>query len=110
MTIKSGGTTTIVPTRTYEPRVEHPKHRIKNTNSGLPRGVDDNDDWYKKFIPTYNKWLGTRVKPWVIDEDESIAALQVIWKAVYPRIDYVIDANCLVYRMASHVIFLRNPS
>ncbi|KAF8499774.1 hypothetical protein F5888DRAFT_111124 [Russula emetica] len=99
LAIKDGGTTTIIPPRTYEPRVERPKHRIKDTNIGLPHGVYD--DWYKKFIPTYKKWLGTRVKPWIIDEDESIAALQVIWRAIYPHIDYVIDAKCLVYRMAN---------
>jgi hypothetical protein len=56
------------------------------------------------------KFLGTRDKPWTIDEDESIAALQIIWRAVYPHIDYVIDANCLVYRMVSHVITLRHSS
>jgi hypothetical protein len=95
-----GGTTSIIPPRTYEPRVESPKPRIKDTNLGLPR-IDDNDDWNKRFFPTYKKWLGTRAKPWAIDKDERIAALQVIWRAVYPHIDYVIDANCFVYRLVS---------
>ncbi|KAI0283694.1 hypothetical protein BGY98DRAFT_1093785 [Russula aff. rugulosa BPL654] len=98
-----GGTATIIPPRTREPRVERPRHEIKDPRSKLPNGVDDNGDWYKKFIPTYKKWLGTRDKPWsTIDRDESIAALQVIWRAVYPHIDYVIDAECFVYHLATH--------
>jgi hypothetical protein len=105
-----GGTTTIIEPRTHEPHVERPRHRIKSTNSDLPHGVHDNGDWYKKFIPTYNKWLGTRVTPWIIDEVESIGALQVIWRAVYPYIDYAIDADCMVYRLVSHVITLRHSS
>lgn len=104
-----GGTATIIPPRTRAPRVERPRHEIKDLRSKLPSGVDDNDDWYKKFIPTYKKWLGTRDKPWsTIDRDESIAALQVIWRAVYPHIDYVIDAECFVYHLVSRVITLRH--
>jgi hypothetical protein len=111
--ITSRGKTAEVPLparRTYEPRVERPKHQIKDPKFDLPRGVHDNNDWDKKFIPTYKKFLGTRAKPWTIDEDESIAALQVIWGAVYPHIDYVIDANCLAYHMVRHVISLRHLS
>ena len=106
----TGGITTIVPHRTYEPPVKRPKHGMEDTNFELPRGVHDNNDWDKKFIPTYTKWLGTRVKPWVVDKDESIAALQVIWRAVYPHIDYVIDADCFAYHIVSHVITLRHSS
>ncbi len=36
--------------------------------------------------------------PYNVDKDENIAALQVIWRAVYPHINYIIDADCLVYR------------
>ena len=116
MAITSGGTTTIVPPpahRTYEPRVERPAHQIKDPNFDLPLVayiVIIMTVLFKKFIPTYKKFLGTRAKPWSIDEGESIAALRVIWGAVYPHIDYVIDANCLAYHMVSHVITLRHLS
>jgi len=110
LAITAGETTTITPPYTYEPRIERPKHRIKDTDFGLPHGVHDNNDWHKKFIPTYKKWLGTRAKPWVIDKHESIAALQVIWRAVYPHIDYIIDVNCPVDCMVSHVITIHYSS
>ena len=114
MAITSRGKTAEVPLparRTYEPRVERPKHQIKDPKFDLPRGVHDNNDWDKKFIPTYKKWLSTRDKPWsFVGQDESIAALQVIWRAVYPHIDYVIDAQCFVYRLVSHVTTLRHSS
>lgn len=105
-----GGTTTLVQPPTYESRVERPRHRIRDTDSNLPHGVSDNDDWSKKFIPTYKKWLSTRVKPWIDDNDKSVAALQVIWRAVYPHIDYVIDADCSEYRLVRYVITLRYSS
>jgi hypothetical protein len=41
-----------------------------------------NNDWRKKFITTYEKWLGTRAEPWIVREYENLATLQAIWNKV----------------------------
>ncbi|KAI0302275.1 hypothetical protein BC826DRAFT_966257 [Russula brevipes] len=73
----------------------------KYTNADLPGGVHDNNDWRKRFITTYEKWLGMRAEPWIISEHENVAALQAIWNVVYPHIDYVVDVECAVYYIAN---------
>jgi hypothetical protein len=73
----------------------------KYTNGDLPGGAHDNNDWRKRFITTYEKWLGMRAEPWIISERENVAALQAIWNVVYPHIDYVVDTECAVYHIVS---------
>ena len=75
--------------------------RQKYTNSDLPQGALDNNDWRKKFISTYEKWLGAHAGPRVADEVTNVAAMQAIWNAIYPHIDYTIDVNCPVYYIVS---------
>ncbi|KAI0276550.1 hypothetical protein BC826DRAFT_1192694 [Russula brevipes] len=77
------------------------KHLTKYTNADLPEGTLDNNDWQKRFITTYEKWLGTHAEPWVVGENENLAALQAIWNVVYPHIDHVIDADGPVYYIAN---------
>jgi hypothetical protein len=79
-----------------------PKHHMKYTHLDLPHGALDNNDWQKKFILTYEKWLGACVEPWLISKDPNhISALQAIWNAVYPHIDHVIDMDSPVYHIVS---------
>jgi hypothetical protein len=83
---------------------EGSKHPTKYTNSDLPKGTLENNDWRRKFITTYEKWLGARAGPWIDKEDENAAAMQAIWDTVYPHIDYTIEVDGPVYYIVSYVV------
>lgn len=90
-------------------QAEGGKRITKYTNSDLPQGALDNNDWRKKFITTYEKWLSARAGPWINDEDENVSAMQAIWDTVYPHIDYTIDVNGPVYYIVSHLFVVILP-
>jgi hypothetical protein len=73
-----------------------------------------NNAWRKKFITTYEKWLGTRSEPWDVEDKDSCEALQAIWNTVYPHIDYHVDADGPVFYIVSlffvlYFFFLLDP-
>jgi hypothetical protein len=90
--------------RTTQALAEGGKCVAKYTNADLPQGALENNDWRKKFIPTYEKWLGARAGPWVNNEDKNLAAMQAIWNAVYPHIDYTIEVDGPVYWIVSRFV------
>jgi len=52
---------------------------MKYTHLDLPHGALNNNNWQKKFIPTYEKWLGACTELWLISKDPNhISALQAI--------------------------------
>jgi hypothetical protein len=81
------------------------KRQSKYTNLDLPQGAQVNNAWRKKFITTYEKWLGTRSEPWDVAEKDSCEALQLIWNTIYPHIDYVVDADGPVFYIVSVFLF-----
>jgi len=87
--------------RTTQAQVEGSKRTSKYTNNDLPQGALENNDWRKKFITTYVKWLGAHAGPWVDSEEENVAAMQAIWNTVYPHIDHTIDVDGPVYYIVS---------
>jgi hypothetical protein len=90
-------------------QAEGVKRVTKYTNSDLPQGALENNDWRKKFITTYEKWLGACAGPWINDEDKNIAVMQTIWNAVYPHIEHTIDVDGPVYYIVSCSIPLFHP-
>ena len=83
-------------------QAEGGKRVTKYTNIDLPQGALDNNDWRKKFVTTYVKWLGAHAGPWINNEDENVAAMQTIWNTVYPHIDYAIDVDGPIYNIVSY--------
>ena len=88
---------------TTQAQVECGKRPTKYTNSDLPQGTLDNNDWRKKFITTYQKWLGARAGPWINNKDENLATMQTIWDAVYPYINHTIEVDGPVYYIMCHL-------
>ena len=95
--------TNIPPAKKQGGHGEGGKRQRKFTNRDLPQGSHNDNDWRGKFIPTYEKWLGTRNEPWIVDENENVAALQTIWNAVYLHIDHIIDIDGPVYHIISSI-------
>jgi hypothetical protein len=89
------------PTKKQGGCSEGGKCHTKFTNCNLPQGSHDSNNWCRKFIPTYEKWLGTRTEPWIIDKNENVATLQTIWNAVYPHVDHIVDIDGPVYHIVS---------
>jgi hypothetical protein len=87
---------------TTQAQVEGGKRPTKYRNSDLPQGALENNNWRKKFITTYQKWLGARAGPWINSEDENLATMQTIWDAVYPHINHTIEADGPVYYIVRH--------
>ena len=94
------------PTKRQSGQNEGGKRQTKYTNIDLPQGAQLNNAWRKRFITTYEKWLGTHSEPWEVAEKDSCEALQLIWNAVYPHIDYVVDADGAVFYIVSVFLFL----
>ncbi|KAH9023836.1 hypothetical protein EDB85DRAFT_300801 [Lactarius pseudohatsudake] len=64
-------------------------------NSCLPPGADTNNRFRRVFIPTYERWVGTRANPWLIPDHVAIPVLQTIWDAVYMEdgVEWTFKAN-----------------
>lgn len=90
-------------------QAEGGKRITKYTNSDLPQGALDNNDWRKKFITTYEKWLGAYAGPWIKNEDENVAAMQAIWNAIYPHIKYTVEVDGPVYYIVSRFVYCHPP-
>ena len=83
-----------------------PKCHIKYTHLDLPHGALNNNDWQKKFLMTYEKWLGACTEPWLVNKDPNhISVLQAIWNAVYPHINHIVDMDSPVYHIVSPMSF-----
>ena len=93
------------PAKKRSGRNEGGKCITKYTNADLPQGAQLNNTWRKKFITTYEKWLGTCTEPWDVEDTDSCMALQAIWNTVYPHIDYVVDADGPVFYIVSSFFF-----
>lgn len=53
-----------------------PNHHIKYTHLDLPNGALNNNNWQKKFIPMYEKWLGACTELWLVNKaPEHISVL-----------------------------------
>ncbi|KAI9433889.1 hypothetical protein H4582DRAFT_1788806, partial [Lactarius indigo] len=65
----------------------------------LPPGTETNNRFRRVFIPTYERWVGTRANPWVIPDHVAIPVLQTIWDAVYMAdgVEWTFKANDPVF-------------
>ncbi|KAH8991571.1 hypothetical protein EDB92DRAFT_665813 [Lactarius akahatsu] len=59
------------------------KYPTLDLNPRLPPGAENNNRFRRVFIPTFERWFGTRANPWVISNFVAIPVLQTIWDAVY---------------------------
>ncbi|KAH9034007.1 hypothetical protein EDB83DRAFT_1784674 [Lactarius deliciosus] len=68
-------------------------------NACLPPGAETNNRFRRVFIPTYERWVGTRANTWVIPDHVAIPVLQTIWDAVYMEdgVEWTFKANDPVF-------------
>ena len=71
----------------------------KFTNNDLPAG--SMDLWRPVLIPTFAKFVASYDDPWVIDDQDTITALQKVWDAVYPKIPYTVKTKEAVFVLVS---------
>jgi hypothetical protein len=57
--------------------------RKKYRNDDLPEGAMDMNLWRGIYVPTYLSYVASYSDPWVITDDNSRAAMKMIWKRVY---------------------------
>ncbi len=49
------------------------------THLNLPHSTLNNNNWQKKFMTMYEKWLGAYAEPWLVSKDlNHVSALQAI--------------------------------
>ena len=57
-------------------------HR-KFINGDLPVGCERGNKWRRVFIPTYIAYVTGYMDAWFVEDDDAIAAMQVIWEVTY---------------------------
>lgn len=55
------------------------KYKLKD----LPGGPRVQDLWTNVFLPTLIRFIGTRLRPWSIDDTTSVVVVQSIWDVVF---------------------------
>ncbi|KAH8995781.1 hypothetical protein EDB86DRAFT_1064330 [Lactarius hatsudake] len=70
------------------------KYPTLDLNLHLPPGAENNNRFRRVFIPTFERWFGTR-DPWVVSTFVAIPVLQTIWDAVYMEdgVEWTFEAN-----------------
>lgn len=64
----------------------------KYTIKDLP--VPSNDSrWSRGLVGTMTLWTTLQPNPWVIPEENLVAAIQVIWNIVFPEIKYRVSLD-----------------
>ncbi|KAH9170847.1 hypothetical protein EDB89DRAFT_1238786 [Lactarius sanguifluus] len=71
------------------------KYPTLDLNLHLPPGAENNNRFRRVFIPTFERWFGTRANPWVVSTFVAIPVLQTIWDAVYMEdgVEWTFEAN-----------------
>jgi hypothetical protein len=59
----------------------HPNSRFVNAN--LPTGCNKANAWRRNYIPTYTAFVAAYRDPWVVEDEDAIAAMQLAWNAVF---------------------------
>jgi hypothetical protein len=73
---------------------------VKFKNENLPEGATANNMWRRVFIPTYITYIASSEDPWVVDDDDALASMQIIWKAVYAqKLTHIITLNGAVFHI-----------
>ncbi|KIK83402.1 hypothetical protein PAXRUDRAFT_27519 [Paxillus rubicundulus Ve08.2h10] len=80
---------------TYKTSREVIKCHSDYSNMDLP--VPANVVWSHTFIDTATLWASIQLNVWVILEEDLVVALQTIFNAMYPQVDYTITAQGSVY-------------
>jgi hypothetical protein len=71
---------------------------VKFKNENILEGATVNNMWRRIFIPTYIMYIASSEDPWVVDDDDALASMQIIWKAVYaPKLTHIITLNEAVF-------------
>ncbi|KAG1742202.1 hypothetical protein EDB19DRAFT_1607007, partial [Suillus lakei] len=56
-------------------------------NTNLPPTCQDGC-WPKAFLPTIFLWAGSQQSLWNIHDDMLLEAIQHVFKAIYPEVEY----------------------
>ena len=72
----------------------------KYTIKDLP--IPSNDSrWSRGLVGTITLWAGAQPNVWVIPEESLVAAVQVVWDVVFPRVKYRVTADGSVIAIVS---------
>jgi len=88
-----------------EPKAESRKAR-KYSNDDLPNGCQDGGVWRRNMVPTYAQFVASYEDPWVVQDDNAVAAMQVAWDAIYGRrVRHTIEVQDAVFTIVGFFVY-----
>ncbi|KZT07451.1 uncharacterized protein LAESUDRAFT_713558 [Laetiporus sulphureus 93-53] len=73
--------------------------RPNSKKANLPAGANDGDRFTRVLIPTLHQYVGSLREPWAVKDEKLVHVLQLIWKAIYPQIPYIIKHHDHVFNI-----------
>lgn len=63
--------------------VQSTKGKVKNGH--LPNGIGTDSLWISAFIGTVLRWMGTRERPWIMDDSQLVPVYQAVYNHVFRK-------------------------
>jgi hypothetical protein len=82
-------------------RINTSRRVQKFRNKDLPPECHIGNAWRRAFIPSYIRYVASLKNPWVINDDDAVGAMKLIWDVIYPTLPYTITSKTSVFYIVS---------